>query len=50
MEGVDFFEGVRSKLVERDTPKWQHKNIDEVTDSEVERHFKELAPEKELRI
>ncbi len=51
MENADFFEGVRCKLVDtKDKPKWQYKSIEEITDSEVDSYFKELAPEKELGI
>lgn len=51
MEGEDFFEGVRCKVVEKGgTPNWRYKSIEEVPASEVESYFKELPPEKELRI
>jgi len=50
MEHTDFFEGVRSKLIDKKPPKWQHKSIDKIKDSEVDSYFKELSSDKELQI
>lgn len=51
MEGSDFFEGVRTVLVDRkDIPKWTYKNALDVPDSEVERYFSPLSNIPELNI
>jgi enoyl-CoA hydratase/carnithine racemase len=45
--GKDFYEGIRTVLVEKGSkPTWSHKNVDDVTDKEVEEYFK--PAEKEL--
>jgi len=42
MEGKDFFEGVRSVLIDRDNkPTWAHESIEAVTSDEVEAFFQE---------
>jgi len=49
MEGVDFYEGIRAMLIDRDNnPNWQHTSVGEVTHAEVEAYFKRLPEEREL--
>ncbi|XP_065666372.1 3-hydroxyisobutyryl-CoA hydrolase, mitochondrial isoform X3 [Hydra vulgaris] len=51
MEGRDFFEGIRSVLVDRDnSPKWQHKSLDEVSEDFVSSFFSPLPFDRELTI
>jgi enoyl-CoA hydratase len=52
MAGNEFFEGVRCVLVDKnDTPKWTHKNISEITDSEINSYFQPMQDKtKELAI
>ena len=43
MAGVDFYEGVRAILVDKDfKPKWSPNKIEDVTDKLVSSHFKSL--------
>ena len=47
MEGNDFFEGVRSVLVDRDhVPQWQHDSLEAVTNDEVRMLFRESKRRK----
>lgn len=49
VEDDDFYEGVRSVLVDKDrSPRWKLASLREVSDAEVERHFASLG-ERELR-
>ncbi|HZB92462.1 MAG TPA: enoyl-CoA hydratase/isomerase family protein [Stellaceae bacterium] len=49
MQGHDFFEGIRALLVDKDnTPRWQHRSLNEVGEAEVARYFESLG-EHELR-
>ena len=49
VEDDDFYEGVRSVLVDKDrNPRWRFRSLEEVSDAEVERHFAGLG-ERELR-
>ena len=43
-EGSDFYEGIRSVLVDKDgEPKWNPSRLQDVTDESVDRYFKELG-------
>ena len=43
MAGVDFYEGVRAILVDKDfKPKWSPNRVEGVTDKLVSSHFKSL--------
>ncbi|CAH0482262.1 unnamed protein product [Peronospora belbahrii] len=49
MENPDFFEGVRSVVVDKDrNPKWTKRDITKVTAKEVEAFFKPLDKDQEL--
>jgi hypothetical protein len=49
MQGNDFFEGVRCMLIDKNAkPKWSHKSIYEVPESDVNKFFEELPPSKAL--
>ena len=49
MENPDFFEGVRSIVVDKDrNPKWTKRDITKVTAKEVEAFFKPLDKDQEL--
>jgi len=52
MEGVDFYEGVRSVLVDKDNkPRWQPASLAEVADHDVEHYFVPFAdPQMELQL
>lgn len=52
MRGREFFEGVRTVLVDKnDKPKWQFKTTKDVPDSEVAKYFAEMSDRtKELII
>ena len=44
MAGVDFYEGVRAILVDKDfKPKWTPNRVEDVTDKLVLSHFKSLG-------
>ena len=46
MRGHDFYEGVRSVLVDKDhSPTWSPSNINLVSEEIVEEHFKSLGTE-----
>jgi len=46
MEGSDFFEGVKTVLVDKNhIPNWQFKSLDKVSREEVERYFSPLKDE-----
>jgi hypothetical protein len=46
MEGTDFFEGVKTVLVDKThVPNWQFKTLDSVPKTEVERYFTQLNHE-----
>lgn len=49
MENPDFFEGVRSVIVDKDrSPKWQKTDVAQVTRDDVLRFFEPLEEDKEL--
>ncbi|DAZ97953.1 TPA: hypothetical protein N0F65_006378 [Lagenidium giganteum] len=49
MENPDFFEGVRSVIVDKDrSPKWHKKDIAHVSREEVQKFFEPLPEDKEL--
>ena len=49
MRGIDFFEGVRAVLVDKDqSPRWQPSKLEDVTPGDVEHYFAPLAAELEL--
>ncbi|TDH70756.1 hypothetical protein CCR75_001151 [Bremia lactucae] len=49
LENLDFFEGVRSVVVDKDrNPKWSQRDITKVTLKDVEAFFKPLEPDHEL--
>jgi enoyl-CoA hydratase len=49
MAAHDFFEGIRALLVDKDQqPRWQHRRLAEVSETEVASYFAELG-ERELR-
>eukprot|EP01016_Furgasonia_blochmanni_P052875 TRINITY_DN8474_c0_g1_i7.p1 TRINITY_DN8474_c0_g1~~TRINITY_DN8474_c0_g1_i7.p1 ORF type:complete len:348 (-),score=97.80 TRINITY_DN8474_c0_g1_i7:292-1335(-) len=51
MEGNDFFEGVKSVLVDKNhVPIWTHKTPEDVPVQEVERFFSRLPEDHELKI
>lgn len=42
----DFYEGIRAQLIDKDrNPKWQHSSVDDVTDNQVQRVFRNAGPE-----
>ena len=50
-EDSDFYEGVRAVLVDRDNdPKWNPRDLEEVTDKMVERYFSKLPDDEELKL
>lgn len=49
VEKSDFHEGVRALLIDKDnSPKWDPKTIEEVSDEHVQSFFRPLADNKEL--
>lgn len=49
-EGSDFFEGVRSVLVDKDgKPAWDPANLDDISPADIQSYFASLGP-KELKI
>lgn len=49
LEGDDFFEGVRSVLVDKDKkPRWRFSSLEAISEAELDRHFESLG-ERELR-
>jgi 3-hydroxyisobutyryl-CoA hydrolase len=51
MEGDDFFEGVRTVLIDKnDKPKWKYNSPLDVPQAEIDRYFSKLPDEKELKI
>ena len=49
MEGVDFYEGIRSVLVDKDNkPVWSPASVDDVDPDDVSKYFLHLPPEEEL--
>lgn len=50
MEGHDFFEGVRARIIDKDgAPKWSPASVEEVSDEAIERYFAPLG-EGELEL
>lgn len=48
-KGVDFYEGVRAVIIDKDhTPKWQPNTLEQVADDEINAYFKPLANELDL--
>eukprot|EP00358_Blepharisma_japonicum_P002657 CAMPEP_0202949758 /NCGR_PEP_ID=MMETSP1395-20130829/16589_1 /ASSEMBLY_ACC=CAM_ASM_000871 /TAXON_ID=5961 /ORGANISM="Blepharisma japonicum, Strain Stock R1072" /LENGTH=291 /DNA_ID=CAMNT_0049653061 /DNA_START=236 /DNA_END=1108 /DNA_ORIENTATION=- len=46
MAGKEFFEGVRSTIIDKDkNPVWEYKNIFEVPDEVVLKHFEKITPD-----
>lgn len=51
MEGNDFFEGVRTVLIDKtDTPKWTYKSPNDVPNDEVAKYFTLIKGIPELEI
>lgn len=49
MAGLDFFEGIRALLVDKDNrPRWEHASLEAVSEAEVARYFESLGG-RELR-
>jgi len=49
MQGLDFFEGIRAVLVDKDNkPRWQHAAPPDVSELEVESYFSSLG-DRELK-
>jgi len=47
MEGHDFYEGVRSAIIDKDkNPHWEPSRLEEVTDAAIERYFAPLDAEE----
>lgn len=47
MEGHDFFEGVRARIIDKDrTPKWSPASVEEVSDAAIEAYFSPLDKEE----
>lgn len=51
MQNPDFFEGVRCTLLEKGAkPKWSHKSIHEVPESDVKKYFEPLNSFQSLKL
>ena len=51
MMGDDFYAGVNSALISKDKkPKWQHADVSQVTDAEVQAYFEPLEEQEELHL
>jgi enoyl-CoA hydratase len=49
LEGVDFYEGVRAVIIDKDNaPRWQPGNISDVSDSDIDAAFAPLDDEHEM--
>jgi enoyl-CoA hydratase len=49
LEGVDFFEGIRAAVIDKDRkPKWSPNRLDEVADDTVAGYFAPVTPELDL--
>jgi enoyl-CoA hydratase len=49
VRGVDFYEGVRAVIVDKDNaPRWRPTRLEDVADAETERHFAPLDRELAL--
>jgi enoyl-CoA hydratase len=47
LRGSDFYEGVRAVIIDKDNPpRWSHKNLGAVGQSEVDRYFAPLGPDE----
>ncbi|KAL6074284.1 EnoylCoA hydratase/isomerase family domain containing protein [Balamuthia mandrillaris] len=44
----DLMEGIEARLVQNREPKWKHKSVEDVTESEVNEFFQPLDPSEEL--
>lgn len=50
-QGRDFYEGIRALLVDKDQqPKWNPKNLSEVSESSIDYFFQKLSDSDELKL